>query len=87
MKEILEIRGQIYILLKKSIILRKKEVTNKHSPHHFSTVSVLTGPGKKRVVLRAMRKKLNIHTSAAHLLHIRVVNLDGCKCRHCKNEA
>ena len=40
MKEILEIRGQIYILLKKSIILIKIEITNKHSLHHFSIVAV-----------------------------------------------
>ena len=27
------------------------------------------------------------HTSAADLLHIRIENLDWCKCGHCKNEA
>ena len=48
--------------------------------------------------MRAMRKKLNIneshekktkhiHASAADLLHIRIGNLDWCKCGHCKNEA
>ena len=29
----------------------------------------------------------HIHLSAADLLHIRIGNLDWCKCRHCKNEA
>ena len=29
----------------------------------------------------------HIHVSAANLLHIRIGNLDWCKCRHCKNEA
>ena len=28
-----------------------------------------------------------IHASAANLLHIRIGNLDWCKCGHCKNEA
>ena len=37
--------------------------------------------------MRAMRKKLNIHMSAAELLHITKGNLDCCKWRHCKNEA
>ena len=29
----------------------------------------------------------HIHASAADLLHIRIGNLDRCKCGHCKNEA
>ena len=29
----------------------------------------------------------HIHAIAADLLHIRIGNLDWCKCRHCKNEA
>ena len=29
----------------------------------------------------------HIHAVAADLLHIRIGNLDWCKCRHCKNEA
>ena len=28
-----------------------------------------------------------IHASVARLLHIRIENLDWCKCGHCKNEA
>ena len=28
----------------------------------------------------------HIHASAADLLHIRIGNLDWCKCGHCKNE-
>ena len=29
----------------------------------------------------------HIYASAAGSLHIRIGNLDWCKCRHCKNEA
>ena len=35
-----------------------------------------------------MRKKTKyIYASAADLLHIRIGNIDWCKCVHCKNEA
>ena len=37
--------------------------------------------------MRAMRKKQNIYASAADLLHIRIGNLNCCKCGHCKNGA
>ena len=33
------------------------------------------------------KKTKHIHASGADLLHIRIGNLDWCKCRHCKNEA
>ena len=37
--------------------------------------------------MRAIRKKTeHIHASDADLLHIRIGNLDWCKCGHCKNE-
>ena len=39
--------------------------------------------------MRAMRKKLetkHTHASPADLLHIRIGNLDWCKCEHFKNE-
>ena len=29
----------------------------------------------------------HIHASAADLLHIKIGNLDWCKCGHCKNKA
>ena len=29
----------------------------------------------------------HIHATAANLSHIRIGNLDWCKCRHCKNKA
>ena len=50
--------------------------------NHFS----LTVNRKKRVVMKTMRKKINIQVSVADLLHIRIKNLDWCKCRNCKNE-
>ena len=38
--------------------------------------------------MRAMRKKnKHIHVTATHLLHIRIRNLEWCKCGHCKNKA
>ena len=59
---------------------------------HFS----LSLSRKKRVVMRAMRKKLNIFMRQLPIyyikeelpwLHIRIGNLDWFKCRHCKSEA
>ena len=38
------------------------------------------------MITRAMRRKLQIHASAADLLYIRKGNLDQCKCGNCKNE-
>ena len=59
-KQILEIRCQIYNLMNKVTILRKILVTMKtFAPPFFKQFS-LTMNGKKRVVMRAMRKKLNI---------------------------
>ena len=37
--------------------------------------------------MRAMRKRQHIYASAANLLHIRIGNLNCCKCGHCKTEA
>ena len=57
-KEILKIRFQIYILMKKVIILRKTQTTMKtFTPPFFSYFS-LSLSRRKRVVMRAMRKKL-----------------------------
>ena len=42
---------------------------------------------KIRVVMRAIRKKLNIFMlHDVNLLLIRIRNVDWCKCGHCKNE-
>ena len=43
---------------------------------------------KEACGMRTMRKKIkiNIQASVADLLHIRIKNLDWCKCRNCKNE-
>ena len=38
------------------------------------------------MVMRAMRKKLNIFTLVLLIYYIRIGNLDWCKCGHCKNE-
>ena len=43
---------------------------------------------KKTCSSESHEKETNhIHASAADLLHIRVGNLDSCKCRYCKIEA
>ena len=71
----------MYILMKKVIILRKIHVTMCFQTFQFEPEQKIC------VVMRAMRKKRNIHTSAVDLLHIRIGNLGWCKCRHFKNEA
>ena len=75
--------------MKKVIILKKIQVTMKtFVPPFFNHLRLILNR-KKRVVMRDMRKKLNIfilHASTANLLHIRIRNLDWCKCGHCKNE-
>ena len=54
-------------------------------PVYFNSFSLNR---KKRVVVRALPKKSkHIYASAADLIHIRIGNLNWCKCRHCKNEA
>ena len=57
-KEILKIRRQIYILMKKVIILRKiKAITKTFASAFFNHFS-LSLNRKRRVIMRAMRKKL-----------------------------
>ena len=84
-REILKIRFQIYILMKKVIILRKIQVKWRLSLHHFSNISVWTWTEVKRPIMGAMRKKI-IHTSAAVLLHIRIGNLDNANISKTKRE-
>ena len=64
---------QIYILMKKVIILEKMQVTMKTSLPFFSHLN-----------LSLNRKKCVI--SAADSLQIRIGNLNWCHCGHCKNE-
>ena len=60
-----------------------EENTNDNEHFRFS----LSLNRKKRVVMRANAKETkHIYTSAANLLHIRIGNLNWCKCGHCKNE-
>ena len=70
--------------MKKVIILNKIQMTmNTFAPSFFNHFS-LSLNRKRRVVIRAMRKKLNIFTLQ---LPIRLGNLIWCKCKYCKNEA
>ena len=57
-KEILKMRCQIYILMKKVIILRKIQATMKTFAPPFLNNFSLSLKRKNRVVMKAMRKKL-----------------------------
>ena len=57
-KEARKIRCQIYILMKKEIILRKIQAATKPFALQFFKHFSLSLNSKKRVVMRAMRKKL-----------------------------
>ena len=72
MKEILKIQCQIYILMKKMIILRKIQF----EPEQKKTCG---NEGYEK-------ETKHIHVRAGNSLHIRIGNLDWYKCRHCKNE-
>ena len=61
-KEILKIRSQVYILIKKVIILGKIHMTIKSFAPPFFNYFSLSLDIKKRAVMRAIRKKLNIFT-------------------------
>ena len=70
-------------LTKKVVILKKIRLTIKtFAPTHFNHFS-LTLNRIKRVVMKAMRKKLNIFTLQLPIYYI----LDWCKYGHCINEA
>ena len=73
-KEMLKKRYHIFILMKKVSILRK--------PFQFDNVFEKTCDNECHE-----KQTKHIRASAADLLHIRIGNLDWCKCGHCKNEA
>ena len=58
--KIQKIRCTIYILIQKGLILRKMQVTLKAFPPRFFILFSLSPNRKKRVVMRVMRKKLNL---------------------------
>ena len=77
-------------LMNKVVILKKIQVAMKtFVPPFFDHFSLSLSRKKRVVMMRAMRKKLNIaiYASATDLLHIRIGNLNWYKCGHCKNEA
>ena len=86
-KEILKIQSQIYILMKKVIILKKLQMKWKLSFHHFSTISVWAWNRKTCGNERHEKETQHIHAFAADLLYVRKKNLDWCKCWHCINDA
>ena len=86
-KEILKI-CQIYILIKKVIILRKMQVMMKTwAPPFFNNFSLSLNRKKNCGSETHEKKTKPIYTSAADLLLIRIENLDWCKCKHLKNQA
>ena len=69
-KEILKTRCQIYISMKKMVILKKIQVEMKaFAPSPFS-LFCLTLNRKKSVVMRDMTKKLNIFTLQLPICYI-----------------
>ena len=86
-KEILKIQSQIYILMKKVIILKKLQMKWKLSFHHFSTISVWAWNRKTCGNERHEKETQHIHAFAADLLYVTKKNLDWCKCWHCINDA
>ena len=86
-KEILKIQCEIYILMKKVVILRKIKVTMKSFAPSFSNRISLSLNRNKMCGNESHEKETkHIHASAADLLHIRIGNFYSCKCGHCKNE-
>ena len=69
-KEILKIRCQIYILMKQVITLRKIQMAMKTFARPFFNHFSLSLSRKKRVVMRVMRKKLNIFTLQLPIYYI-----------------
>ena len=87
MKEILKIRCQISILMKKVIILKKIQATMKtFTPPSFNYFSLRLRRKKTCVKENHEKETKHISASAADLLHIKIGNLNWCKCGHCKNE-
>ena len=79
---------QIYILMKKVIILRKIQMTMKNFVPPFFKSFISESEKKKTSGNELHEKKTkHIHSSDADLLHIRIGNLDWCKWEHCKNKA
>ena len=74
--------------MKKGIILRKIQVKMKtFAPRFFNYFCLSLNKKKTCGNERHEKEPQHIHASAADLLHIRIGNIDWCKCRHCKNEA
>ena len=78
--------------MNKVIILRKIQVTMKtFSPPFFNHFRMALNRkktyGNERSNEGHEKETKHDQVSAADLLHIRIENLDSCKCRHCKNES
>ena len=74
--------------MKKVIILKKIQVTMKtFIPPIFQSFQF--EPEQKKSCDNESHEKetKHIYASAAALLHIRIGNLNSCKCGHCQNEA
>ena len=81
-----KIRCQIYILIKKVIILRKIHMTMKSFAPPLFNHFRLSLNRKKTCNENYEKETKHIYASAADLLHMRIENLNWCKCGHCKNK-
>ena len=73
--------------MKKAIVLRKIQVTMKaFAPPYFNYFSLSLNRKKMCDNESHEKETKHIHASAADLLHIRIGNLDWCKCGQCKSE-
>ena len=88
MKEILKMWCQSYILMNKVIILKKIQVTMKTFAPPFINHFSFRLNRKKTCGNESHEKKTeHLDASAVNLLHIRIGNLDWCKCWNCKIDA
>ena len=55
--------------------------------NHSSVISVWSSTKEVCGDMSYNKETKHIFTSAANLLHIRIRNLNLCKCKHCKSEA
>ena len=74
-------------MMQKVIILRKIHVVIKYfAPQFFNHFSLSLNRKKTCCNESHEKETKHIHASADNLLHIRIGNLNWCKCGHCKKE-
>ena len=87
MKEIRKIQCQIYINEETDY---SEENTSDNEDFRSTIFQPFTFDSEQKKTCgneRHEKETKHIHASTANLLHIRIGNIDWCKCGHCKNEA